>query len=407
MRTARGQACRADALLWPANATLGGFAVELAKDASPGVCARSTLGSKDRTSGHWSGHGCRATAFALTLCGREAKRTGRYGRMVALLRAGLARRISRSARHLPAALLVSVSMTGVASATIVERVVAVVGDRPILLSDVRTRTTPFQKGLPPNPSERAAAQSALFSQMLDKMVEEELIARAAVKAQVRVTREEIDAAIERVAQGNNVDVEALLAEVEASGVTRSQYRAEIRRQLVDAKVVNLRLQGRLRVSEDEVRAEYESLLEQERQQLPVRVAVVRIATSAANAAATAQAVSAAARQGADFAQLCRLHSTSEELRADGGLLDRMAPDELSKELRRASLRLDVGEISAPVKSGDDWVVLKVVERDPSSLPPFEEAIDQLRQRVQLKKMERARADWLKTLRRQYHVEVRL
>src|SRR5688572_6729564 len=90
-----------------------------------------------------------------------------------------------------------------AHATIIERVVAVVGDRPILLSDVRQRTLPFYKNMPSSPSERAAAQSSLFSQMLDKMIEEELIARAAVKAQVQVTREEVDAALERVAKGNN------------------------------------------------------------------------------------------------------------------------------------------------------------------------------------------------------------
>ena len=308
---------------------------------------------------------------------------------------------------LAAGLASYVAMPAPAFATIVERVVAVVGDRPILLSDVRTRTAPFQKGLPPNPAERVAAQSALFSQMLDKMVEEELIARAAAKAQVRVTREEVDAAIQRVAEGNGVDVEALLTEVEASGVSRGHYRAEIRRQLVDAKVVNLRLQGRLRVSEDEMRKEYQTLVEQERQQLPFRVAVVRIAANTPGALATARTITERARQGADFMQLSRTNSTSDDVRSSGGLLERTTPSELPKELQRASLLLDVGEVSAPVKSNNDWVVLKVVERDESALPAYEDAADQLRQRVQLKKMESARAAWLKTLRRQHHVDVRL
>src|SRR5690606_6917336 len=112
---------------------------------------------------------------------------------------------------------------------------------------------------------------------------------------------------------------------------------EIRRQLVDAKVVNLRLQGRLRVSEDEMRKEYQTLVEQERQQLPFRVAVVRIAANTPGALATARTITERARQGADFMQLSRTHSTSADVRSSGGLLERTTPSELPKELQRASL----------------------------------------------------------------------
>ena len=294
-----------------------------------------------------------------------------------------------------------------ASATIVERVVAIVSDRPILLSNVRQRTLPFQKTLPPSPTERAAALSTLFSQMLDKMVEEELIQRAALKAQIQVTREEIDAAIERVAKGNNVDLETLLQEVEASGITRSQYRNEIRRQLTDAKVVNLRLQGRMRVSEDEVRREYDSLLEQERKQLPLRVATIRIKDNGPTSAELTRRVAEEARAGANFGELCEQHCTDETLLATDGLLPSGLPSELPKVVARAANQLEVGQVSLPLKDGDDWVIVTVIERDPSNLPPFEQAVDQLTQRVQLKKLEKARADWLKTLRKQHHVQMRL
>lgn len=294
-----------------------------------------------------------------------------------------------------------------ASATIVERVVAIVGDRPILLSDVRQRTVPFYKTLPPNPTERATAMSSLFSQMLDKMVEEELIARAALKAQIQVTREEIDAAIARVAKGNGVDLEALLTEVEASGISRAQYRNEIRRQLTDAKVVNLRLQGRMRVSEDEVRREYDSLVEQERKQLPVQVAVIRIKDNGATSAELARSVADQARAGENFGELCERHCTDEKLLATDGLLPNGPPSDLPKEVNRAAGQLGVGQVSAPFKHGKDWVIVTVIERDPSTLPPFEQAVDQLTQRVQLKKLEKARTDWLKTLRKQHHVQMRL
>ena len=64
-------------------------------------------------------------------------------------------------------------------------------------------------------------------------------------------------------------------------------------------------------------------------------------------------------------------------------------------------------MSAPFKSGADFVVLKVVERDPSNLPDFETAKRELGERVYMDKMAQARRSWLDNLRRQQHVDLRL
>ncbi len=316
---------------------------------------------------------------------------------------------------LGSACLVAVLATSLgASATIVERVVAVVGERPLLLSELRERAEPFLANLSGSASSRAQAQSKLFSEMLDRMIDEELVRRAASRAQLKVTPEEIDSAIERVAKGNDVDVETLMAEVERTGVTRRAYRRELRTQLLDAKVMNVRLQGRIRVSEDEMRAEYEKLVGQERQNLLVRLGVVRIAVpESANSAQRgqfarlAQEVSERAKSGADFAALSRAHSSDAATREASGLLAPVPPTELPKELRQAVLRMKVGAVSAPIMSDSVWVVLKVVDRAPSSLPQFEDVLPQLQQRVQLQKMEKARRHWLDALRETTHVEVRL
>jgi peptidyl-prolyl cis-trans isomerase SurA len=297
-----------------------------------------------------------------------------------------------------------------AQATIVERVVAVVGDHPILLSELRSRAKPFEQTLPPAGSERATAVTQLYSQMLDRIVDEELIERAALQAQLKVSAEEVDSAIERVAKGNDVEPEALLKEVERGGITRAQYRIEIRRQLLDAKVMNLRLQGRLRISEEDVRREYSKALRQEREHLKFQAASIRISIGKTpeqeRAAITlATQVAARARRGENFVELARTYSS--ESSADGGLMPSMLPNQLPKELQQSVLGLEVGEVSSVVRSGKHLVIVKLVERAPSSMPAFEKASGNIAQRVQLQKMERARRAWLDGLRRRTNVEVRL
>src|SRR5262245_28945799 len=77
-----------------------------------------------------------------------------------------------------------------ADAVVVERIVAIVGDKPILLSELRTRAKPFLVQIlqsVPAGAQQAAAQSQLLKDLLEKMVNEELEAQAAARANITVS----------------------------------------------------------------------------------------------------------------------------------------------------------------------------------------------------------------------------
>ena len=64
-------------------------------------------------------------------------------------------------------------------------------------------------------------------------------------------------------------------------------------------------------------------------------------------------------------------------------------------------------MSAPLRLGDAWLVIKLVERGPSQLPEYEKAKPQLQTRVYAEKMDAARRQWLDGLRKRTHVDIRL
>jgi peptidyl-prolyl cis-trans isomerase SurA len=314
-------------------------------------------------------------------------------------------------------LLVALATTGTASASVVERVVAVVGEQALLLSELRDRAKPFLQQLgqqAEDESHRAAATSQLYARLLQRMVEDELEQKAANRANLTVTAAEIDDALTRIANQNGVPVVRVVEEATKSGLTEVAYRNELRRQLLEAKLLNLRIQGRLRVSEDDIRTAYQKLVVDERKQLGFRAAWIRIAaprTLDAKALRTrrseADRIVGEARTGADFAALARRHSADAATRETGGFLGRMKPGQMPPALDSIALGLDTGGISEPVRYGDDFVILKILGRDESQLPPLEEAKDELSQRVYLDKMNKARQHWMEGLRRQTHVEIRL
>jgi peptidyl-prolyl cis-trans isomerase SurA len=304
-----------------------------------------------------------------------------------------------------------------ASATVVERVVAVVGDRAILLSDVRERAKPFLVRIHqevPAGAQRSAAISQTYKTLLERMVDEELEQRAANRSNIVVSAREVDEAISRIAAQNGLTIEQLITEATRSGLTESQYRSEVRRQVLEAKLLNLRIQGRIRVTEEDLRSAFRKIVVDERKKLAYRAAWIRIDASTGAARdellrrrTLAERISEQARAGADFGALARAHSDDAATRDNGGLLGRLKPGQLHPTLDRLARTLEVGEVSTPLRVGDALFIMKVIERDESELPSFQDARGELSERVYLEKMSKARRHWLASLRRQTHVEVRL
>src|SRR6185312_4421778 len=105
-----------------------------------------------------------------------------------------------------------------ANATVVERVVAVVGEQAVLLSQLRERAKPFMQRLEQaDGAQRAAAISQLYGQLVQRLVEEELEQKAANRSNISVSAREVDDALGRIAQQNGVSVDRVVDEATKSG----------------------------------------------------------------------------------------------------------------------------------------------------------------------------------------------
>ncbi len=299
-----------------------------------------------------------------------------------------------------------------ASATIVERVVAVVGERAILMSDLRDRARPLLIRISqevPVGAQRSAAISQLYKSVVERLVDEELISRIARKSKINISDKDVDSALTTLARQNNITIERLLAESRAQGQTDAKYRDEIRRQLLEYRVMNVRLQGRVQVRDEDVRHTYRDIVLQERKSLSFSAAwiLLRPQPQSTPVAELANSIVRSVREGHDFADLARQYSSDKKTARKGGELGRFAPGKLPMAIEHALISLEPGDITMPIKIGDSYVIARLLSRDPSQLPTLEEAKAELVERVYSDKMGQARRRWLDGLRRQMHVEIRL
>jgi peptidyl-prolyl cis-trans isomerase SurA len=109
--------------------------------------------------------------------------------------------------------------------------------------------------------------------------------------------------------------------------------------------------------------------------------------------------------GADFGEMARVHS-GDATAARGGELDWVYPGDTVPDFERAYQELKIGEISQPVRTPFGYHLIQVLERRSADVSP-ERRRTQARQALRERKADEAYQDWLRQLRDQVYVELRL
>jgi peptidyl-prolyl cis-trans isomerase SurA len=109
--------------------------------------------------------------------------------------------------------------------------------------------------------------------------------------------------------------------------------------------------------------------------------------------------------GADFAELARLHSTDLSA-AKGGDLGWLYQGDTVPEFERAMDALKVGAVSEPVRSPFGWHLIQVQERRTEDASKERQRL-MARQALRERKSDEAYQDWLRQLRDRVYVEYRL
>ncbi len=296
-----------------------------------------------------------------------------------------------------------------AHADVIERVVAVVNDDAIFLSDLRRRAAPFLPRVMNAPSEmqRMGRLSQLYQQLLDQLVDETLFQQAARRLQVRVTAEDVDRAIANVQRASGLSEEDFWNAVREQGFTESQYRQDVRRQLVRLKVINQRVRGRVNISEHDVQQRYAVVVREARGALRFRAAHVFLPVAEGVSAAEVAAVRARAVE-------IRTGLTSETFPAamaqyGGGDLGELRQEDLPEALSAALVAMEPGQISEPVRGPAGFHILLLEARQAAehAIPSYEAARTAIHRELLEAAMGRQEQLFLQELRRDAVVQRRM
>ncbi|HEY7375300.1 MAG TPA: peptidylprolyl isomerase [Polyangia bacterium] len=300
-----------------------------------------------------------------------------------------------------------------AGARMVEKVAAVVGDNVVLASEVEEKAAPLLADVNkvPDPDKRSARAAALRREVLERLIDDELILQQATELKLTVTSEQIDSSIDEIKKQNSIDDDQLREALKAQGMTMATYRADLKRQLLRFRVLNIAVGSRVNVSDEEVKAYYERHMKGAAN-VQVRASHIFIAipdgadlTAVAEKKAQAEKIVERAKT-EDFAKLAREVSDDAATRAEGGDLGYFGKDMLPKPIEELVFAMKPGEVRGPVRADRGFHVIKLVDRKTKDPKPLDDVKDDIRMQLRSKDMERQTKIYLTELRKKTLVDIR-
>ncbi len=310
---------------------------------------------------------------------------------------------------------VSLALSGAASAKIIDRVVALVNDEVVTLSELEDMSARQLSSLQtiPDPVLRARQRDKIYRKALDELVGNRLVMQEASRLKLNVTGADVDAHLARVKGEQKWGDEQLRAYLAAQNISLAEFRKQVREQLLRQKVVRSVVGGRVRVSDGDLVEHYKDKMARVKSTISVEAAHIVLLVPAGAApvdvAATRQkAVELLERaRSEDFAALAAEYSQGPGADNGGSLGTVSRGSGMPDALVDALVALPEGTVGGPTRTEFGFHVLKSIRRIKAAPPTFEASKGRLRRELTDSKLNGELVKWVDELKKKAFVELRL
>lgn len=250
------------------------------------------------------------------------------------------------------------------------------------------------------------------NQILEQLIDEELLMREAERQKLRVTSEMVDDRFKNI-RGRFPSEEAFNQALSSRGITAEKLRDNIHKGLLRQQIIDQEVLQKISVSPEESKSFFQEHKDDyvQEEEVHARHILFRVAADASpeddhEAKDRANTVLTKAKKGDDFARLAQEFSEGPT-KEKGGDLGYFGRGKMVKPFDDAVFELKVGQISDPVRTRFGYHIIKVEDRKEAKRLSYEEAQDQVRQKVTEEKAIALYREYIATLRKQATVSIDL
>lgn len=253
-----------------------------------------------------------------------------------------------------------------AGATTIDHIVAVVNDDVVLKSELDNALDQIRRqfagraNLPP--------QDVLERQLLERLIMIKLQLQSAEQNNVRVSENDVDQALESMAQRNDTTVSQMREALARDGLGFADFRESIREQLVIERMTERVIERRLDVSESEVDIQLERQQPDDRE-YHLATILIGVPDGASpelvqQARERAEQLRQELRQGRDFEQAAMALSDAQNALQGGDMGWRRA-EQMPPQFAELMRRMSPGDVSPPVRAAGGFWLLQLKDDRPA------------------------------------------
>ena len=275
-------------------------------------------------------------------------------------------RFTSPLKWLTLAIAASTCSVSFAEPVALDGVAAIVNDDVVLDSELNQRTELIVEQLRAR-GQRIPPANILNTQVMDRLVLDNLLLQLADQQGIRVTDNQLNEAIQSIAARNGLTVQQFRQALIAEGRDYVSAREQIRREMLINQVQQSNVSRRIRVSDQEVQnflksdpsalSQPELLLSFILVDIPEQATPDQIQQSEAKANTLFDTL----KDGADFAETA-IAASSAPNALNGGDLGWRRASELPEDIASALKGLEPGQISAPVRSPSGFYIVQLRDK---------------------------------------------
>jgi peptidyl-prolyl cis-trans isomerase SurA len=295
-------------------------------------------------------------------------------------------------------LVLGVVAPGIAGADIIEQILVKVNGEIFTKTDLEARQVAAlrQKGLQFDKNDVTDEQlrqalTAVTPQIMVEAVSEMLMVQRGKELGYRLTDDQFKSIVDNIRKENKLDTEERFqAALKQENMTITDLRRQIERNVIASRVQQAEVFGKIGISEDEARKYYDTHPEEFTTNASVTLREVLVSVpndgKALNvgldeaAKEKAEQLRARAVAGDDFEKMAA-DSSDAPSKANSGLIGPISVTDLSSDLRQMVEPMKGGDITQVVRTTRGYQFFKIESMTASQKMPFEQAREQISDRV--------------------------
>lgn len=319
-----------------------------------------------------------------------------------------------------AGLFAFLSVQGMASAVIVDQVIAVVNKAPITLyqfADFDRRAFKDYEQMQSQASQGVFTQddSAIMTrtkQVLDVLIDKALIKQEEEKAAIYIPQKQLDGYVKAVALANNLTEPQFFAMLTKKGISRQEYMKQIREHFSELELLRKTYGNKMVIDNNTLLAYYRKNIEEFRGEPEINLKLIFLSVPAGASKAVKEKIynriSEIRKEAADgntsFSQLARKYS-EDPSEKNGGRIGYVFRNKLSPEFSDVAFKLQVGDVSRIIRTPFGYAILKSIGKKEGSFKTFKQAKQQIFSILEKYKTQKYLKKLLKKARKNSYVKI--